>query len=128
MTVGSSPLRIQVINTLEKGIESQKDATTPNWLVALVNRKRILVPISFPINDIVSKYTNKTQKPKRTKSTTRITFDIATGRSIAKVATYNKKEGIDELDLNNFEITCIDLGVMNHETKEHWTLTKQIVL
>ena len=51
------------------------------------------------------KYTNKTQKPKRTKSIAKITFDSATGRSIAEVATYNQKEGTDKLDLISFEIT-----------------------
>jgi hypothetical protein len=78
----------------------------------------------------VSKYTNKVPKPKRTKSTTRITFDSATRRSIAEVETYNQKEGANKLELSKFEITRTDLGVMNHETKEHWVeaSTKQIVL
>lgn len=51
-------------------------------------------------------------------------------RSIVEVTTYNKKEGTNELDLNNFEIMRTDLGVMNCETKEHWVeaSTKQIVL
>ena len=76
------------------------------------------------------KYTNKAPKPKTTKSTTIITFDSATGRSIAKVTTYNKKLCNDELDLGSFEVTCIDLGVLNHETKEHWVeaSTKKILL
>ena len=65
------------------------------------------------------RYTNKAPNPKRTKSTTLITFDSAMGRSIAKVATYNEKEGADKLDLRNFEITHTNLGVMNRETKEH---------
>lgn len=121
--MGSSPPKIQVVNTPKKGTKSQKDATTPKWLIASVNRKRILVPISFHIDNIVRKYTNKTPKPKRTKSTTIITFDSATRRSISEIATYNKKEGTDKLDLNNFEITRTDLGVMNHETKEHWMET-----
>ena len=38
---------------------------------------------------------------------------------IAKVATYNHKEGAEKLDLSNFEVTYTDLGVMNHKTKEH---------
>lgn len=65
-----------------------------------------------------------------TKSTAMITFDSATGRSVAKVATYNQKDGTDELDLNNFEVTHTYLGAINHETKEHSVeaFTKQIVL
>ena len=67
----------------------------------------------------MSKYTNKAPKPKRTKITARITFTSAIGRSIAEVATYNHKEGAEILDLRNFKVTSIDLGVMNYETKEH---------
>ena len=46
------------------------------------------------------------------------------------MATYNHKEGIDAMDVNNFKITRTDLGVINRETKENWAevSTKQIVL
>ena len=81
--------------------------------------KRSLVLVSFPINDIVSKYTNKDPKPKRNKITSKITFDSTTRRNTAKVATYNQKEGDDILDQSNFEIRRTDLGVRNHEMKEH---------
>lgn len=130
MTVHLSLPRIQIVNTLEKVTKLQQNATTSNWLVALVNRKRSLVLVSFLVDDIMRKSTNKATKPKRTKSTTKITFDSEMGRSIAEVATSNKKEGIDKLELRKFEITCIDLRVMNHETKEDWveTSTKQILL
>ena len=76
------------------------------------------------------KYTTRTLNPKKTKSTTRIVFDNATGKRITKVATYNYNEGTDELDLSNFKVTCLDLGVINHKTKEHWVeaSTKQIIL
>ena len=55
----------------------------------------------------MTKYTNKAPKPKRK---TKITFDSATGRSIDDVATYNQNDGVDKLDIRNFEITCTDLG------------------
>jgi hypothetical protein len=82
------------------------------------------------VHDIVSRYVAKTPKAKKVKSTARITFDEKTRRSIVEVATYNHKEGTDAMDLNNFEITCTDLGVINQETKEHWAevSTKQIVM
>ena len=87
--------------------------------MALVNRKRSLVLVSFPMDDIARKYANNAPKTKRTKSTTRITFDNATRRNIFEVATYSKREGDDKLDLKIFEVIHTDLGVMNHETKEH---------
>ena len=91
MIVVSSPSRIQVTKTPIKDNESQKVSNTPNWLVASMNRKRSLVPICFPIDDVIRKYTNKAAKPKRTKSITNITFDSTTDRRVAKVATYNQK-------------------------------------
>lgn len=45
----------------------------------------------FLVADIMRKYTTTAQKPKRTKSTTRIVFDNAIGKRIAEVAKYNHK-------------------------------------
>ena len=66
-----------------------------------------MVLVSFLVDGIVTKYTNKAPKPKRK---TKITFDSAMERSIDEVATYNQNDGVDMLDIRNFEITCTDLG------------------
>lgn len=109
------------MNTPTKSNEPHKVSTsTPNWLVSSVNKKKIFAPIFFLVDDIVSKYTTRTPKPMRTKSIAKIMFDNVMGKIITKVATYNHKEGTDELDLSNFEVTHTNLGVINHDTKEHW--------
>lgn len=119
------------MSTRAKGNQPKKNSTsTPNWLFASINKKWSLVLVFFLVDEIVTKYTTKASKPKRTNNIGMILFDNVTSKSIVEVATYNHKEGIDELDLSNFEVTCMDLGVINHETKEHWVeaSTKQIVL
>jgi hypothetical protein len=110
----------QAMATPTKDKEPPKySCTTPSWLAASVNKKWSLVLVSFPVHHIDSRYTSKAPKAKKIKSSAHITFDDKTSKSIAKVATYNHKEGTKIMDLNNFKVTCTDLGVINRETKEH---------
>lgn len=76
-----TPLQgVEVMNTLTKNSEPRKvTGSTPNWLVASVNKKRSLVHVSFLVTNIMTRYTSRAPKPKRTKSTTRITFNGKTG-------------------------------------------------
>lgn len=120
MIVRTSPQRMDSLGTPVKDMELQKALdSTPNWLVALVNKKRSLVPMCFLIDDIMSKYTARTLKSKRTKSSARIVFDQDTCNNIAEVVTFNPKDDTVTLDLSNFEITHTSLRVINRETKEH---------
>ena len=56
--------------TLAKATEPPKDSgDTPDWLKTSINRKRGLMPITFPVHDIVSQYVAKAPKAKKVKST-----------------------------------------------------------
>ena len=56
---------------------AEKEQATPKWLETYMEKKRSIVPISMPIDDLVSKCLGKTPKVKKARTESRINFDKA---------------------------------------------------
>ena len=63
-----------------------KELATPKWLENSIEKKRSIVPLSMPIDDLVRKCLGKTSKVKRTRTKSRIQFDKKSGHWFAKIA------------------------------------------
>ena len=63
-----------------------KETATPKWLENSIEKKRSIVPLSMPIDDLVSTCLGKTSKVKRARTELWIQFDKNSGHWFAKIA------------------------------------------
>ena len=81
-----------------------------------MEKKRSIVPISMPIDDLVSKCLGKTPKVKKARTESRINFDKASRRWAVEIATPPDGSSLDSIALQDYQITKVDLGKGNRET------------
>lgn len=74
-----------------------KEPTTPKWLETSIEKKRTLVPISMPIDDLVSKCLGKPSKTKRAKTESRLNFDKNSGHWTTEIAKPLKDSSLEKL-------------------------------
>ena len=80
---------------------TRKEPPTPKWLETSIEKKRSLVPLSMPIDDLVSKCLGKSSKTKRAKIESRLNFDKNSGHwtdEIAKPPEGNSHENLTPWD------------------------------
>lgn len=76
-----------------KAIEgTTSSSATRKWLTTSVNKKWSFLPVTIPIQEMVIKYTEKSPKPKRFKTTARLDNDEGTGKWVAEIASYKPKD------------------------------------
>ena len=81
-----------------------------------MEKKRSIVPISMPIDDLVSKCLGKTPKVKKVRTEAKINFDKSSGRWAAEIATPLDESSRDSVAPQDYQITKVDLGKGNRET------------
>lgn len=114
--LGSTPDTQNLLVTLVKSSHvTEKDQGTPKWLETSIERKRSIVPISMPIDDLVSKCLSKTPKVKKARTEMRINFDKNSGRWAAEIATPLDGCSRDSVVPQDYQITRVDLGKGNHD-------------
>lgn len=63
-----------------------KEPITPKWLETSIEKKWSIVPLSMPIDDLVSKFLGRTSKVKKARTESRIPFDKSSRHWSAKIA------------------------------------------
>ena len=81
-----------------------------------MEKKRSIVPVSMPIDDLVSKCLSKMPKVKKARIESRINFDKASGRSAPEIATPPDGSTRNFVAPQDYQITKVDLGKANCET------------
>lgn len=94
-------------------------SSTPKRLTTIINKKWSLVLTSIPFKDMVIKYIDKTPKPRKIKTTTKLTVDGKMGKWMVEIASYKSKDEGKELDEEDFQITRVDLGTMDRDANNH---------
>ena len=81
-----------------------------------MEKKRSIVPISMPIDDLVSKCLGKTPKVKKARTESRINFDKASRRWTTEIATPPVESACNSVAPQDYQITKVDLGKANRKT------------
>lgn len=71
------------------------------------------------VKDIFTKYATFTPKNKKEKNDVDLTKDPNTGKVIEEVASYRQKEGSCEVEVKDFKVTTMDLGVLTRDMNNH---------
>lgn len=68
-----------IVTSVQQSPLPKEISTTPKWLSASLTKKRNIIPISIPMEDMIRKYLGRTPKSKRLKIETMIDVDEQTG-------------------------------------------------
>lgn len=83
----------------------------PRWLEAAIGKKRSVVPITIPLEDMVNKCLGKALKPKKLKIQAMLDVDDTTGHWTVDVAKPILGRDADKATKEDFTMEKIDLGV-----------------
>lgn len=108
---------------------SKENLSTPRWLGASIGKKRNVVPIIIPMEDMVRKCLGKVSKPKNLKMQVMMEVDKATGHWVAKVAKPISGRDSKKATEDDFRVQKIDLGVASRavDAKHLESSTKRMI-
>ena len=87
---------------------TNKEPTTPKWLEKSVERKWSLVPLSMPIDDLVSKCLGRASKAKKARTESRIQFDKNSGHWSAEIAMPLEESPKDALTPQDYRVSKVN--------------------
>lgn len=96
-------------------------STIPKWLSTLLTKKRNLIPISIPMEDMVNKCLGRTSKSKRLKTEAMIDVDDQTCHWVANVARPLIDKDVEKIDLG---VTSWVVDAKHLETSTKRVLTR----
>lgn len=89
----------------------------PVWLENMLsNKKRNIVPTSIPVEDMVSKCLGKNPKAKKSKTMSKIDFDVDSGNRVAEIAYPLTKEKTKSPTTQDFVVERIKIGTASRAT------------
>lgn len=130
--IQQDPMNTLVIVTsldAQTTLPPKEPTITPRWLEVTIGKKRSVVLVTIPIEDMVSKCLGKTSKPKNFKTQAMLDVDDTTGHWIAEVAKTIPRRDIDKATKEDFTVEKIDLGVASRvvDVKHLESSTKRII-
>lgn len=102
---------------------SKEPSSAPPWLEAFIGKKCSVVPITIPMEDMVSKCLGKVSKPKK------LEVDEATGHWTTEIAKPIPGRDSDKATEDDFIVKKIDLGVASRavDVKHLESSTKRMI-
>lgn len=118
-----------VVTSNQQSPLPKETSTTPKWLSGSLTKKRNVIPISIPMEDMVSKCLGRTSKSKRLKTKTMIDVDEQTGHWVVEVARPPADKETENATEKDFIIEKIDLGTTSRvaDVKHLESSTKRIL-
>lgn len=132
LEIQQDPMNTLVIVTSPNAqiiLPPKEPTNAPRWLEAVIGKKRSVVSVTIPLEDMVSKCLEKALKSKKLKTRAMLDVDDTTGHWIVEVAKPIPGREADEATEEDFTVEKIDLGVASRvvDVKYLESSTKRII-
>lgn len=118
-----------VVITSQQPSPPKEMSIVPKWLSTSLSKKQNVIPISIPMEYMVSKYLGRTSNSKKLKTEAMIDVDDQTGHWVVEESQPPMDKDVETVTEKDFFIEKVDLGVASQavDAKHLETSTKRIL-